>query len=156
MQDEARTLRCPRDGGQLHSEKDHAIEVEACPTCRGAWYDFGELAQLEATVTHDEGSLAGMLEYSKRDSELKCPVCQKTMVAFDYRAHAVELDACPDEHGFWLDAGESARVREIMQERVGDMQRSASAEQRWNRDRESGFKRGGVIDRIRELFGGRR
>src|SRR5262245_26633204 len=156
VQDEGRTLRCPRDGGQLRTEKHDAIDVDVCPTCRGGWYDFGELAELEATVTHDESSLAGMLEYSKRDSELKCPVCAKTMVAFDYRAHAVELDACPDEHGFWLDEGESARVREIMQERVGDMRRSAAAQARWDRDRSTGFRRGGVIDRIRDMFGGRR
>ena len=154
--EEARTLRCPRDGGQLHVEKDHAIEVDACGTCHGAWYDFGELAQLEATVTGDEASLAGMVEYSKRDSELKCPACEKVMVAFDYRAHAVELDACPDEHGFWLDAGESERVRQIMRERASDVRRSAVAQQRWNRERESGFRGGGIIDRIRELFGGRR
>ena len=156
MQEEARTLRCPRDGGQLHSEKDHALEIEACPTCKGAWYDFGELAELEATVSRDEAALAGMLEYSKRESELRCPLCEKAMVAFDYRATSLELDACPDEHGFWLDAGESERVRELMRGRASDVQRSATAQQRWNRDRESGFKGGGIIGRIRELFTGHR
>jgi Zn-finger nucleic acid-binding protein len=155
MQNEPRALKCPRDGSQLHSEKDHAIEIDACASCKGAWYDFGELAELEATVAKDEDSRAGMIEYSKRDSTLACPVCAKTMLAFDYRGNNLELDACPDEHGFWLDAGESERVRELMRSRVGDLRRSSSAQQRWDRDREGGFQ-SGIIGRIRDLFRGGR
>jgi len=52
------------------------------------------------------------------------------MTTFSYRAYNLELDAC-DDHGFWLDAGEEARVREIIAERVRDLARAASAEQSW-------------------------
>ena len=72
------------------------------------------------------------VRYSERRSELHCPVCDKEMTAFDYRAYDLELDTC-DDHGFWLDAGEEARVREIIAERVRDLARSASAEESWGR-----------------------
>jgi Zn-finger nucleic acid-binding protein len=146
---------CPRDSSELKPGDEHSIAVERCPTCGGDWYQFAELAQLEASVVKDQDVLAGTIEYGKRESSLACPACGKKMVAFDYRAHNLELDACPDEHGFWLDSGEADRVREIMRERIADLQRSASAEQAWNRDRESGFRGSGLIGRVRNLFRGR-
>jgi Zn-finger nucleic acid-binding protein len=53
------------------------------------------------------------------------------MRAFNYRAYNLELDACPHEHGFWLDAGEAERVRAVLRERVQGLQRSAQAEEAW-------------------------
>lgn len=149
-------MNCPRDDAPLVTDRDHGIEIDACLVCKGGWYDFGELAELEATVARDEDERSGMIEYSKRDSVLKCPKCEKLMTAFDYRGNNLELDACPDEHGFWLDAGESARVRELIRERVRGLRRSATAQQKWNRDREANWQGGGVIDKIRSLFRGPR
>jgi len=40
------------------------------------------------------------------------------MTAFNYRAYNLELDVCSQEHGYWLDAGEDGRVRDIIEERV--------------------------------------
>jgi Zn-finger nucleic acid-binding protein len=148
-------MKCPRDDSELRLSDTHGVATEACPRCKGEWLDFNELQELESTVAHSDGELAGMIEYSKRASELKCPHCQKPMVAFDYRGNSLELDACPDEHGFWLDTDEAERVRQLMRERVSGLQRSSTAERKWNRDRESNFK-GGVIDKMRNMFGGRR
>lgn len=147
-------LECPRDRTTLERKRQRDFDIDHCGACGGDWYDYAELAMLEAQAA-DEDTRAGTVEYSKRESTLNCPACGKSMVAFDYRAHALELDACPDEHGFWLDSGESTRVMEIMQERKGDLSRSASAQRAWNRSRERGFS-GGVFDRLRYLFGGRR
>jgi Zn-finger nucleic acid-binding protein len=68
--------------------------------------------------------------FGERPGELKCPVCDKQMTVFDYRAHAVQLDTC-QEHGWWLDAGEEVRVREIIAERVSDLHRAQDAEAGW-------------------------
>ena len=70
------------------------------------------------------------------------------MAAFNYRAYNLELDACEDGHGFWLDAGEEARVREIIQERVRGLARAASAEVAWGRFL-GGLKGGGLFGRRR-------
>ena len=146
------SLNCPRDGSALAAGKEHDIEVDRCPQCGGAWYENDELALLEATVANEDDR-RGMIDYAKRESELRCPVCETPMRAFNYRAYNLELDACTQEHGFWLDADESERVREVMRERVSGLRRSASAERAWDDARRGG---GGVIDKLKGFFGGGR
>jgi hypothetical protein len=55
------------------------------------------------------------------------------MTSFNYRAYNLELDACESDHGWWLDAGEEARVRDVIQERVKGLSRAASAEAAWGK-----------------------
>jgi len=145
-------LHCPRDSSVLISAKEYGVDVDRCSTCKGAWYDHAELAMLEATVAHDEDTRRGMIDYAKRPSELRCPKCAAAMRAFNYRAHNLELDACPDEHGFWLDAGESERVRVLMQDRVKGLERSVREEEAWANLKRSGS--GGLADNLRKLFRG--
>jgi len=124
-------MKCPRCQVDLVREQEyHGIEVDRCPSCEGRWLDGEELDQLEATVPSTAEERRATVRYSERRSELPCPVCGKEMTAFQYRAYSLELDTC-DDHGFWLDAGEEARVREIIAERVRDLARSASAEESW-------------------------
>lgn len=144
---------CPRDAHELRTENDHGIAVDRCGACHGAWYDYDELAELESTVA-GEDQRTGMIEYAKHESQLLCPACNQVMHAFNYRAYNLELDACAEGHGFWLDAGESERVRAIMQERVRGLSRSAGAQKAWARAKGRGG--GGVIDQIKGLFTGRR
>lgn len=143
-------LRCPRDQSELATHDEHGIAADACPACGGAWYDFQELALLEATVARDDDRV-GTVEYAKRTGALRCPVCGASMTAFDYRGNNLELDACPAEHGFWLDGGEPERVRALMRERVRGLRRSSSAERSWRRAREAGFQ-DRLIDRVLDLF----
>lgn len=87
--------------------------------------------ELESKRAPDPEHRRGMLEYSKRQSELACPVCGKTMTAFNYRANPLELDTCVDDHGWWLDAGEEGRVADLIEQRVRDLYRAADAEASW-------------------------
>jgi Zn-finger nucleic acid-binding protein len=149
---ERRNLKCPRDRTRLGATREHDIDIDRCPQCGGAWYDNDELALLESTIADDDDR-RGMIDYAKRDSELACPVCDKPMRAFNYRAYNLELDACTQEHGFWLDAGEANRVRDVMRERVAGLQRAGTAEAAWDRAKRGG---GGIMDNLRGLFGGGR
>ena len=61
-------------------------------------------------------------------------------VARETSSEALEADAlhfaadeCGDGHGYWLDAGEEGRVRDIVNERVRGLERSATAEAAWGR-----------------------
>jgi len=148
-----RTLKCPRDGTPLDMGKEHDIEVDHCPACKGAWYDDEELEMLESTVAEDHHR-TGMIDYAKRESDLACPVCGKAMRAFNYRAYNLELNACTQEHGFWLDEGEANRVRDVMRERVSGLERAGSAQAAWARAKRGG--KSGVMDQLRGLFGGGR
>jgi Zn-finger nucleic acid-binding protein len=148
-----REIRCPRDKTPLDIGREHDIEVDACPQCGGAWYDDEELVLLESTVADDDDHRSGMVDYAKRQSELDCPVCGQRMRAFNYRAYNLELDACLEEHGFWLDRGEADHVRQVMRERVDGLRRAETAQHDWARAKRGG---GGVMDRLRDLFRGGR
>lgn len=149
---------CPRDGAELKTEDQYNIEMDRCHTCNGRWLDYGELDDLEATTGAAEADRRATIAYGEHQSELNCPVCNKKMIAFNYRAYDLELDTCEDRHGFWLDAGEEGRVRDIVEERVRSLDRKASAEAAWG-----GFVKGlkeggggGVWDQITSFFKGRR
>jgi len=135
-------LHCPRDGTQLVAEKHRGIEVDHCPACNGRWLDHHELDQLEATTASTAEERRATITYGERKGELQCPVCAKVMTAFNYRAYDLELDKCDDDHGWWLDAGEEGRVRDIIADRVRGLARAASAEAGWGRFL-SGIRRGG-------------
>jgi len=144
-------LHCPRDPEHLlETVHEHGIDVDRCPHCHGAWYENDELAALESTVAGKPFTV-GTIEYAKHESELLCPACGDAMVAFNYRAYNLELDACAKEHGFWLDAGESDRVRDIMRERERGMRRAGVAQRAWARAK-GGSSSGGVLDQLRDLF----
>ncbi|MCY4639072.1 MAG: zf-TFIIB domain-containing protein [Chloroflexi bacterium] len=148
-------LRCPRDDSALIARRVHDIEVDHCTTCNGRWLDHHELDELEATRAGDEGVRRATIRYADRDSELRCPVCGRQMSAFNYRGYDLELDVCEEEHGFWLDAGEDGRVRDIIDERVRGLRRAASAEEAW-KDFLDGVGGGGVWKSVRSFFGGGR
>jgi Zn-finger nucleic acid-binding protein len=138
-------MNCPRDNTLLTVEHQHGIEVDHCGTCNGRWLDPHELDLLEATVPSTEAERRATVQYAKRNSELKCPVCSQPMIAFNYRAYNLEIDTCKDEHGFWLDAGEDGKVRDIIEERIRGLERSASAEASWR----------GFLNGVRKNMGGR-
>ena len=143
---------CPRDGAQLQAGEDHAVPYQRCPICKGGWFDLHEFEELEATAASGD-ALAGTIEYAERESTLTCPSCGKPMAAFDFRGENLELDACDDEHGFWIDDGGEERVRALMRDRMAGMKRAARAEHSWNAERERGFHRS-LIDRLRNLLRG--
>jgi Zn-finger nucleic acid-binding protein len=134
-------MDCPRDHTELLVETMHGIEVDRCPTCNGRWLDNHELDQLEATTGASEMERRATIAFGELPGELDCPVCGKRMTAFNYRAYNLQLDTCAEEHGYWLDAGEEGRVRDIINERVQGLARSASAEDAWGRFL-GGLKRG--------------
>jgi Zn-finger nucleic acid-binding protein len=136
-------MKCPRDDTTLLVETHHGIEVDRCPACNGRWLDFHELDHLESTVASTEEERRATIAFGEHKGDLKCPVCGQRMTAFNYRAYNLELDVCPQDHGYWLDAGEDGRVRDIIAERVRGLARSASAEAAW----------GGFLGRIRGARG---
>ena len=148
-------MECPRDGTTLLEERQHGIEVDHCPSCNGRWLDHHQLDLLEATRTKDDDQRAGSVTYAERESELQCPVCEAPMTAFNYRGYDLELDTCKDEHGFWLDAGEDGRVRDVIDERVRGLKRAQTAEASWA-DFLDGVGSGGAWGSIRSFFGGKR
>ena len=110
-------MNCPDCNVALDERKYRSLEVDHCPQCRGLWLDFDELDLLEDTANRDE-ILKGQREYARRSGERPCPHCGAAMDIFNYRAHNLPIDHCPNNHGYWLDKGEEDRVLDLMKQRV--------------------------------------
>ena len=144
-------MNCPRCNVALDGHKYRDLEVDHCPNCRGLWLDFDEMDLLEDSANKEE-VLKGTRDYARRPGDLPCPHCDALMDVFNYRAYNLPIEHCPNNHGYWLDKGEEDRVLELMKQRAHDLRRSESAEVQWARFMERGAKRGGLLDRIKDLF----
>jgi Zn-finger nucleic acid-binding protein len=121
-------MLCPLGHGELQPETRVGLAVHVCPSCQGEWLRHEDLTALEGTAVRDAVVLSGTLEYQPHGSERSCPVCAEAMYEFDYRGNPLELDACPNSHGYWLDAGEDDRVRGLIRQRARDLHRAATAQ----------------------------
>ncbi len=109
-------MDCPVCHEPLIVAEREGIELDACPWCRGLWFDAGELAllaeKLGRTLSVTEGGAepaAGTTEKPRR-----CPRCDRPMEKVTLgRAPRVLLDRCPG-HGLWFDHGELGSLMEQM------------------------------------------
>ena len=145
-------MKCPHCKVALAERKYRDLEVDHCPQCQGLWLDFDEMELLEDSANKEDVQ-KGTRDYARRASDLPRPHCDALMDIFNYRAHNLPIEHCPNGHGYWLDKGEEERVLELMKQRAKDLQRSESAEEQWARFMERAGGRGGFLDRIKDLFG---
>ena len=72
------------------------------------------------------------------------------MIRFRYRGYNLEIEACPDELGFWLDKSEEKSIRSIMKKRSDNLHRANSAEKSWHTLKSGGQNR--LLQRVKDLF----
>jgi uncharacterized protein len=87
------------------------IELDACPDCRGLWFDAQELRALfeRAGVPeqfHDLESQLGRLPQAA--ARRRCPRCRGRLVPVQAPSSqgSLVLDECPRGDGLWFDQGE--------------------------------------------------
>ncbi len=94
----------------------HNIELDYCSSCKGVWFDSGELELLLKSHSLEETKafLDGILNSADAVSSEKkrdCPICghkmKKTAIGEE---PAVLIDMCHDEHGLWFDGGEVTQL----------------------------------------------
>lgn len=98
------------------------IELDACPDCKGVWFDAQELRELFELVEapehlHDlENQLQAMPHVSGRRV---CPRCRGRLSPVGTPSGDSELilDQCPRWHGLWFDQGE---LEALMTAMLGD------------------------------------
>jgi Zn-finger nucleic acid-binding protein len=142
-------MKCPNCGAELSAGKRHGVEAELCPSCHGTWLTAQELQQLE-DKRFDLGK-KGSLVFNPEPSARNCPACGGRLQKFHYRDYDLELELCPEGHGYWLDAREDDRVLNLMRKEEAALERKYSAEDHWaahlTRWRQPTF-----IDRLRNLL----
>ena len=92
------------------------IELDYCNSCKGVWFDSGELELLLKSYGLEEpqaffSGIFDSQEAASTEKKRNCPICshkmKKTMVGGQPE---ILIDACPDKHGLWFDGGEVTQL----------------------------------------------
>lgn len=124
-------VKCPKCNVDLVSTARHKITVQACPSCKGMWFEQQELGQLEDEAFDFGEHAKGTLVPSSSPTTLKCPQCAAALRRFQYRFYDLEMEFCENQHGYWLEDDEDTRVLELMRQEEKEMHRKLSVENRW-------------------------
>ena len=54
-------MKCPKDGYDLETTKNHDVQVDVCPHCGGMWLDKGELGILLDRLEREPGMFRGIV-----------------------------------------------------------------------------------------------
>jgi len=111
-------MKCPACFNDLTEIQVGSLKVDVCQGgCGGIWFDAFELQRVDEETEAAGGHLLDI----QRDERVKvdpsrkrdCPRCEgvKLKRHFFSAKRLVEVDECPNCGGYWLDAGELARIR---------------------------------------------
>jgi Zn-finger nucleic acid-binding protein len=107
---------CPACKSDMIVVEHHKIELDYCTSCRGVWFDAGELELLLESAGREgvEPLLAGLASSTEADSKekkRKCPICiRKMKKVLVGQKPEILLDICPQGDGIWFDGGELAQL----------------------------------------------
>jgi Zn-finger nucleic acid-binding protein len=110
--------RCPDCSETLYARKVGAVEVDGCASCGGLWLDEGELGALgraapEQLVQLDHKFRPGMMPAIAPQRSNACPACGQALTAVPHpMLPDLELDACRNCRGVWLNHGELTQIAE--------------------------------------------
>ncbi len=124
-------VKCPRCGVDLLAAIRHKIQVNYCQSCKGMWLEHDELEELEDEVFDFGDRWKGTLVFSSAATTDRCPECTALLQRFSYRFYELQMEFCPNQHGYWLDDDEDTRVLELMKREEADLQRKLLAEDKW-------------------------
>jgi Zn-finger nucleic acid-binding protein len=144
-------MKCPNCVAELAKAKRDGVELEACPACKGMWLTRQELDQLENEVFDLGDRWKGSLVFHEAASERSCPECSQPLGRFQYRDYDLQMEFCPDGHGFWLEEGEDRRVLDLMRKEEAALKRKYAAEEGWAAQMKH-WRSPAFIDKIRDLF----
>jgi Zn-finger nucleic acid-binding protein len=100
-------MLCPICRIEMIAVERAEIELDHCISCRGLWFDRGEIELLAELSGADLSSLDGG-HRTGGGSKRACPRCDARLeeIAVD----TLRIDRCPGGHGLWFDRGELGAV----------------------------------------------
>jgi uncharacterized protein len=94
----------------------HNIELDYCHSCRGVWFDSGELELLLKSQGLEEpkvffDGIANSQETASPEKRRNCPICGRKMKKTAIGGQPqILIDACHSNHGLWFDGGEVSQL----------------------------------------------
>ncbi len=111
-------MKCPACSSQLSRVSTAGIELDICSeACGGVWFDAGELEKLECADDNTPRNILRPLRNQNvavdRMKKRSCPKCEGVMMnkVVSDAYYDVEIDACSQCSGIWLDMGEWEELR---------------------------------------------
>lgn len=111
-------MKCPRCQSTLQNvvipEQKTKIEVDQCPDCKGIWFDYGELQEIERIVEPVLFEIRKIPSEYDQLTALNCPFCDlhpRMDKAEHSRDAKVIMDICEHCNGIWLDGGELEAIQ---------------------------------------------
>ncbi|HEY97700.1 MAG TPA: zf-TFIIB domain-containing protein [Dehalococcoidia bacterium] len=111
---------CPACKHAMVIVEHENIELDYCTSCRGVWFDSGELEMLlEAAGMENYGVFLERIidseEASSPEKKRRCPICNKKMKkSYIDEDNKLLVDICKKEHGIWFDGGEVAHLIKLV------------------------------------------
>jgi Zn-finger nucleic acid-binding protein len=105
-------MDCPVCHKPLVVVEREGIELDWCLSCRGLWFDEGELELLAEKSGRrlEAEDLGDARPKTTPPVRRKCPRCRRKLLhVLAGSVLPVEVDRC-DAHGFWLDRGELGKI----------------------------------------------
>ncbi len=101
-------MNCPICNVPLIAVEREQIEIDYCISCRGLWFDRGELELLgEKMKLRIDPSALVECPATVTERPRKCPRCGKVMRKEQLAGKGrLVVDRCPDNQGIWFDARE--------------------------------------------------
>lgn len=114
-------MECPVCNVPLIAVEREQVEVDYCISCRGLWFDGGELQVLGEKLGLPLDP-AGMFDRPAVTTEKtrSCPRCAKKMLKNERASNRrVITDLCPSGEGVWLDRSELGALLDHIAETRG-------------------------------------
>jgi Zn-finger nucleic acid-binding protein len=94
----------------------HNIELDYCNSCKGVWFDSGELELLLKSYGLEEpkaffDGIFNSQEAASPEKKRNCPICGRKMKKTAIGGQPeILIDVCRDKHGLWFDGGEVTQL----------------------------------------------
>lgn len=119
-------MKCPKCHVDLRTAELLGVKIDACPSCRGSFFDRNELRQARNQADSDLAWMEFNL-WKETDSfhvareSISCPSCGEKMATIGYADTGVQIDYCRECGGIWLDRGEFPRIISSLEEDMDSM-----------------------------------
>ena len=100
------SMRCLDCGRKAVLLTVNGVDIDFCVHCQSIWFDATELMQFTGLLEDIPG-----VELTSREAKHHCPKCREQLRLYQFRAGKnVFVEACPENHGVYLDAHRLALV----------------------------------------------